>query len=85
MTQARSISAARRPPGVTVQWNDSLDAVLARMDAAAGDEVIVLQGDCPVGRILRASLERLHCHGNAAQCIAAVDAMDRMVAQGGGS
>ena len=85
MTQARSIPVVKRPQGVTVQWNDPLDAVLARMDAAAGDEVIVLQGDRAVGRILRASLERLHCHGNAAQCIAAVDAMDRLVGQGGGS
>lgn len=85
MGQAYPVSRLERSRAVTVQWNESLDAVLARMDAAAGEEVLVLQDDQPVGRIRRADLERLHRCGNAACSIAAKDAMERLVAGGGGS
>jgi hypothetical protein len=61
-----------------VQWNEPLDVVLVRMDAMAGDEALVMQGDHTVGRILRANIEQLQRRGNWAGCIAAVDAMERV-------
>ena len=83
MSQACTSTTMARAPAATVQWNDPLDAVLARMDATSGDDVLVLQGDRLVGRIRRADLERLHRCGNAACSIAALDAMERLVAGGG--
>ncbi len=64
----------------TVQWNEPLDAVLARMDALAGDEASVMQGSHRIGRITRARIEQLRCQGNWTACIAAVDAMEREAA-----
>jgi len=84
MAQLRITSVVERTRATAVQWNESLDAVLTRMDAAADDEALVLQGDQPVGRIRRVVLERLHLRGNAARSIAAKDAMERLVAGGGG-
>jgi CBS domain-containing protein len=76
---ARSTASIVRPCRATAPWNEPLDAVLARMDATAGDEVFVLQGDRLVGRILRADIERLRQEGGWPGCVAAVDAMDRDV------
>jgi hypothetical protein len=60
-----------------VQWNEPLDAVLARMNVLAGDAALVLQGDRPIGRITRLDMERLQQGGNWFGCIAAMDAMSR--------
>jgi hypothetical protein len=84
MAQVRTISIAERARATAVQWNESLDAVLTRMDAAADNEALVLQGDQPVGRIRRVDLERLQRRGNAACSIAAKDAMERLVVAAGG-
>lgn len=82
LQQGRSTGVAARacPDGSTVQWNEPLDAVLEQMCAAGCDEVLVLQGDSPVGRITRAAIERLRRQGNWIGCIAAADAMDRRIA-----
>ena len=79
MVQGRACARAKSLPSryPTVQWNEPLDAVLVRMDATAGDEALVMQGDHPVGRILRADIEQLQRRGNWAGCIAAADAMGR--------
>jgi hypothetical protein len=81
LDQARSVAVTsmRRPCCVAVQWNMTLDRVLARMDAVAGDETVVMQGDQPVGWLSRSTIEQLQCQGNATSCIAAVDAMERQV------
>jgi hypothetical protein len=75
--RARSVARSVHPRGSTVQWNEPLDAVLAHMDVMAEDEVLVLEGDRVVGRILRSDIEHLRQEGNWPGCIAAVDAMDR--------
>ena len=68
-----------------VQWNEPLDAVLARMNVLAGDAALVLQGDRPIGRITRLDMERLQQGGNWFGCIAAVDAMSRQAGRSGPS
>jgi hypothetical protein len=75
--RAGSTAKPLHPYGSTVQWNEPLDAVLARMDVMAEDEAFVLEGDRLVGRILRSDIEHLRQEGNWAGCIAAVDTMDR--------
>ena len=67
------------PGGTTVQWNEPLDAVLEHMGAVGHDEALVMQGDRPVGRITRAAIEELRRQGNWIGCIAAADAMRRIV------
>ena len=77
--RVRPTSVTARPPFAPVQWNDSLDVVIAHMDALVADEVFVLQGDRLVGQILRWDVEHLLEDGNWPGCIAAVDAMDRNI------
>lgn len=75
--RATALTIVGRPSSVVVQWNEPLDAVLARMDALEGDKALVMQGDRLVGHISRSDIERLRLHGNWTGCIAAVDAMER--------
>jgi hypothetical protein len=81
LEQARSTSMATmgHRSCAMVQWNEPLDAVLARMNVLAGDEALVMQGDRLVGHISRSDIERLRQQGNWTGCIAAVDAMSRKV------
>jgi CBS domain-containing protein len=75
--QAPSVARIVRPSRATIQWNDPLDVALAHMNATFHDELFVLTGDCLIGRILRADIERLRHEGNWPGCIAVMDAMDR--------
>ena len=77
--RARPVSPTTCPTCASVQWHESLEVVIAHMDATASDEVFVLQGDRLVGRIRRWDVEHLQEDGNWPGCIAAVDAMDRNV------
>lgn len=72
-----SIAGFVRPCRSMVQWNESLEVVLAHLDAPPGDEVFVLEGDRLVGRIARSDVERLGREGNWLGCVSAADAMSR--------
>jgi len=62
---------------LTVQWTDCLQMALDRMDRAGCDELLVLDGCQPMGRIGRGAIARLKEAGNWLGAVCVSDAMRR--------
>jgi hypothetical protein len=60
---------------LTVQWEEGLDRALDRMDRAGCDELLVLQGARPIGRIGRERIEAVRASGAWLGAVSVADVM----------